>query len=203
VVRGALRESGVAEARTVVLALPDDATTEVATLVVRDLGPSTEIVARAEETENVTKIYRAGADYVLALTAVNGRMLATTILEGEEGVSLNTQIEVVRTSAPRLAGQRLEEARIRSRTGCTVVGVEHDGDTITDLGPEFRIEADDVLIVAGTGEGGEPIRRTGGVSDAPTRLVRRGGRTRAVRQCSTKPGLAARVRPPASYSVGL
>jgi Trk K+ transport system NAD-binding subunit len=148
-----LTDAGVTEARTVVLALPDDATTEVATLVIRDLGPSTEIVARAEETENVTKIYRAGADYVLALATVSGRMLATTILEDEEVVSLNTQIEVVRTSAPRLAGQRLEEIRIRSRTGCTVVGVERDGSTITDLGPEFRIEADDVLLVAGTDEG--------------------------------------------------
>lgn len=148
-----LTEAGIEEARTVILALPDDATTEVATLVVRDLGPSTEIVARAEETENIKKIYRAGADYVLALATVSGRMLATTILEDEEVLSLDTQIEVVRTPAPQLAGQRLEEARIRSRTGCTVVGVERDGKVVTDLGPEFRIEANDVLIVAGTDDG--------------------------------------------------
>lgn len=148
-----LNEAGIDGVRTVILALPEDATTEVATLVVRDLGPSTEIVARAEETENVTKIYRAGADYVLSLATVSGRMLATAILEDEEVISLDTQIEVVRTSAPQLAGQRLEEARIRSRTGCTVVGVERDGTVVTDLGPEFRIEADDVLIVAGTDEG--------------------------------------------------
>lgn len=149
----ALREAGVEDASTVVLALPADATTEVATLVVRDLNPSAEIVARAEETENVTKIYRAGADYVLALATVSGRMLATTILEDEAVVSLNTQIEVVRTSAPRLAGQRLEETGIHARTGCTVVGIERDGSTITDLGPAFRIETGDVLIVAGTDEG--------------------------------------------------
>jgi K+/H+ antiporter YhaU regulatory subunit KhtT len=34
-----------------------------------------------------------------------------------------------------------------------VVGVERTGDVITDLGPEFRIEADDLLIVVGTDEG--------------------------------------------------
>lgn len=148
-----LIEAGITGARTVVLALPEDATTEVTTLVSRDLSPSVEIVARAEQMENVTKIYRAGADYVLSLATVSGRMLATTVIEDEEVISLNTQIEVVRTPAPRLAGQRLEDARIRSRTGCTVVGVERNGDVITELGPEFRIETDDLLIVAGTDEG--------------------------------------------------
>ncbi|ADJ16618.1 potassium channel family protein [Halalkalicoccus jeotgali] len=146
-------EAGISNARTVVLALPEDATTEVTTLVSRDLNPAVEIVARAEQMENVTKIYRAGADYVLSLATVSGRMLATTVIEDEEVISLNTQIEVVRTPASRLAGQRLEDTRIRSRTGCTVVGVERTGDVITDLGPEFRIEADDLLIVAGTDEG--------------------------------------------------
>ncbi|MFC7223876.1 potassium channel family protein [Halalkalicoccus sp. GCM10025322] len=148
-----LLEASIADARTVVLALPEDATTEVTTLVSRDLSPSVEIVARAEQMENVTKIYRAGADYVLSLATVSGRMLATTVIEDEEVISLNTQIEVVRTPASRLVGQRLKDARIRSRTGCTVVGVERNGDVITELGPEFRIETDDLLIVAGTDEG--------------------------------------------------
>jgi Trk K+ transport system NAD-binding subunit len=148
-----LLKAGITDARTIVLALPEDATTEVTTLVSRDLSPSVGIVARAEQMENVTKIYRAGADYVLSLATVSGRMLATTVIEDEEVISLNTQIEVVRTPASRLAGQRLKDARIRSRTGCTVVGVERTGDVITDLDPEFRIEADDLLIVAGTDEG--------------------------------------------------
>ncbi|WP_409025376.1 hypothetical protein [Halalkalicoccus salilacus] len=97
------------------------ATAEVTTLVSRDLSPSVEIVARAEQMENVTKIYRADADYVLSLATVSGRMLATTVIEDEEVISLNTQIEVVRTLASQLAGQRIEDARIQSRTGCTVV----------------------------------------------------------------------------------
>ena len=41
----------------------------------------------------------------------------------------------------------------RERTDCTVVGVERDGTVITDFGPEFRIEAEGVSIVAGTDEG--------------------------------------------------
>jgi Trk K+ transport system NAD-binding subunit len=147
-----LRRAGLTDAETLILALPDDTATEVATLVARDLAPAVEIVARAEATENVRTAYRAGADYVLALATVSGRMLASTILE-EEVVSPDTQVEVVRTTAPGLVGQTLGGADVRDRTGCTVVGVERDGVVRTDLGPDFRVEEGDVLVVAGTDEG--------------------------------------------------
>ncbi|WP_251329969.1 potassium channel family protein [Haloplanus pelagicus] len=149
----ALSRAGVEDARTVILALPDDTLTEFAILVVRDLNPSVELIARAEETENVQKMYRAGADYVLSLATVSGRMLASTILDDEEVISLDKQVEVVRTHAPGLVGRTLGEADVRARTGCTVVGVERDGEVVTDLGPEFRIRDGDELVIAGTDEG--------------------------------------------------
>ncbi len=71
-----LRAAGVEDARTVILALSEDTDTEFATLVLRDLNPEVEVIARAEETENVTKMYRAGADYVLVLALErNGTVL--------------------------------------------------------------------------------------------------------------------------------
>ncbi|WP_251344123.1 potassium channel family protein [Haloplanus halophilus] len=149
----ALSRAGVEDARTVILALPDDTLTEFAILVVRDLNPSIELIARAEQTENVQKMYRAGADYVLSLATVSGRMLASTILEDEEVISLDKQVEVVRTHAPNLVGRTLGEADVRARTGCTVVGVERDGEVVTDLGPDFRVREGDELVIAGTDEG--------------------------------------------------
>ncbi|WP_226022343.1 potassium channel family protein [Halomicrobium salinisoli] len=146
----AQREAGVPEAQTVVLAIPDDADAEFAILVARDLNPDVEVVARAEATENVRKMYRAGADYVLSLATVSGRMLASTILEGEEVVSPDTQVEIVRTSAGALAGQTLGDADVRARTGCTVIAVERDGAVLTDVGPDLRVRPDDELVVAGT-----------------------------------------------------
>jgi len=148
-----LEAAGVADAGTVLLALPDDTAAEFATLVVRDLNPSAEIVARAEETEAVQKMYRAGADYVLSLATVTGRMTASAILEDEDVISLDTQVEVVRTRAPELAGRTPRGARIREETGCTVVAVEREGSVLTDVGPDFRFQADDELVIAGTDEG--------------------------------------------------
>jgi Trk K+ transport system NAD-binding subunit len=148
-----LRKAGIEAARSAVLAMPDDTTTEFAALVIRDESPETEIIARVEESESVQKMYRAGADYVLSLATVSGRMIASTILEDEDVLSLDKQVEVVRTTAPELVGRTLGDAEVRSRTGCTVVGVERDGTVVTDVGPGFRVEAGDELVVAGTDDG--------------------------------------------------
>jgi len=144
-----LREAGVPEADTVVLALGTDTETTFATLVIAELAPEVEIICRAEDAESVPKLQRAGADYVLALTTVSGRMLASTVLD-EDVVSLDTQIECVRTRVPALAGQSLGDANVRERTGCTVVAVQQNGEVITDLDPSYRFHADDEVVVVGT-----------------------------------------------------
>lgn len=147
-----LRAAGIESARSIVFALPDDTETEFATLVVRDLSPSTEVVARAETVRAVSKTYRAGADYVLSLATVSGRSIASRVLE-EEILSVGTSVEIVKTTAPALDGGRLKDVRVRERTGCTVVAVERDGDTLTDLDGDFRFRSGDQVVIAGTDSG--------------------------------------------------
>jgi Trk K+ transport system NAD-binding subunit len=154
-----LRAAGIEDARTVILALSEDTDTEFATLVIRDLNPEVEIIARAEETENVTKMYRAGADYVLSLATVSGRMLASTILEDENVISMDQQVEIIRVDAGDLAGTTLGEADVRSRTGCTVLAVERNGTVLTNLGPDVRIQYGDSIVIAGTDAGVSRFQR--------------------------------------------
>ena len=162
-----LRTAGVPDARSIVLAIPDDTTTEFATLVVRDLNGTGEVIARADdvgaignalrseatEVGSIRKMYRAGADYVLSLATVSGRSIASEIIESEEFLTVGTKVNVVRTRAPGLAGSTIEEARIRKRTGCTVVAIERDGELRTAIDPTFRLQRDDELVVAGTAAG--------------------------------------------------
>jgi len=148
-----LREAGLPDARSVVLAIPDDTSIEFATLVARDLNDSAEIIARADSAEAVRKIYRAGADYVLSLATVSGRSIASAVLESEDVLSVDTNVDIIRTNAPKLAGETLAEARIPERSGCTVVAIKRNGHRVTDLGADVRIRADDELIVAGTDHG--------------------------------------------------
>jgi voltage-gated potassium channel Kch len=60
--KSTLREAGLTEASTVIIAISDDTTTVFATLVIRELNPEAEIIARADATESVRKLYQAGAD---------------------------------------------------------------------------------------------------------------------------------------------
>jgi Trk K+ transport system NAD-binding subunit len=147
--RSTLREAGVDDARSVILAVDDDTTAVFATLAVAQFAPDVEVIVRANEQDSTTKLYRAGAEYVLALATVAGRILASSLLEDEEVIAPDTQIEVVRTVAPSLAGQTLAEADVRARTNCTVIAAERDDRLLTDVGPAFRVEDGDTLIVAG------------------------------------------------------
>ena len=144
-----LLEAGIEDASTIILALPSDTMTVFTTLVVRELNPEIEIVARADATESVQKVYQAGADYVLSLATVSGRMLASTILE-EDVLSFDRQVEVIRSDPGDLAGRSLGDADIRARTGATVVAVQRNGDLVANLDADFRIDDDDELIVTGT-----------------------------------------------------
>jgi Trk K+ transport system NAD-binding subunit len=153
--REVLEAAGVDDARSVVLAIPDDTETEFATLAVRNLSESIEIIARAENVEAVRKTYRAGADYVLSLATVSGRSIASAVLEGENVLSIGTTVKVVRTGAPELVGKTLENANIRGLTGCTIVAIERGEQVLTDLDPDFEIQDGDELVIAGTDEGTE------------------------------------------------
>ena len=154
-----LAAADVATAETLVLALPDDTATEFATLVAREAAPDTEIVARVDDDGNVSKTYRAGADYVLSLGTVTGRMSAGRLIEGRDVLSVDQQVEVVRLEAPGLVGRTLLDANVRAETGCTVMAVERDEAVVTDVGPHTTIEPNDELVIVGTDEGVRTFER--------------------------------------------
>ena len=145
---------------TVVLALDDDTTTIYATLVIREIDPDIEIIARADDPDTVWKLYNAGADYVLSLPTVTGEILASYLVEEVEIVTPQVQFEFVRSAAPSLVGMSLSEADLRARTGCTVIGVERDGELRTDLTADFVVQEDDILIAGGSEDAIERFEET-------------------------------------------
>lgn len=145
-----LEEAKVSDADALVLTVADDTTAIFTTLIARELNPDLRIVARANEEADVEKIYRAGADYVQSLATVSGRMLASTVFEDEEVLSYETQVNVVRTPAGGLGGNTLANEEVRTQTGCTVVAVIRDGETITEFDPAgFMFDADDEVVITG------------------------------------------------------
>ncbi|MDX1592234.1 MAG: NAD-binding protein, partial [Balneolaceae bacterium] len=148
-----LEEAGITDASAIIITIQDDTTALFATLLARKLNESARIIVRANETDDVKKLYQAGADYVQSLTTVSGRMLASCIFDDETSLAAEKQIDLVQLPAGRLAGATLAQKDVRSETGCTVLAVVRNGDKITDIPPEsFTFEEGDEIIVAGTDE---------------------------------------------------
>ncbi|WP_302081993.1 potassium channel family protein [Salinibaculum rarum] len=148
-----LQAAGIDDASALLLMVGDDTAATLSTLIARRQNPDVRVIVRANEEENTQKLRRAGADYVQSLATISGRMLASTVFEDEDVLSYSKQINVVRLSAGSLAGSTISEAAIRSETGCTVVAIVRDGETITEFDPDsFEFQAGDEAVVAGTDE---------------------------------------------------
>ncbi len=151
-----LRRAGIKNATTVIIVLNDDADIIFTTLVARNINPHCIILARANATKSIDKIYRAGADYVASLSIVAGQMLAHIALgHGEETVTVLSGLEIARHHVTRdspLVGKSIADAKIRKRIGCTIIGIEENGKTTTDIDPSIVIREGMTLAIIGNCE---------------------------------------------------
>ncbi len=147
-----LEEAGVKSAQAVILALDTDAATLFATVILKDLAPEVPVIARVNQAENVDRIHRAGADFSLSISQVSGQILAQKLL-GQEAVSVDLQLKVLKVTAGRLAGRHPAEMGVRQRTGASVVAVERGEEVLVEFGPEFRFQAEDAVYLCGSGRG--------------------------------------------------
>ncbi|ETK34103.1 cation:proton antiporter regulatory subunit [Microbispora sp. ATCC PTA-5024] len=98
----------------------------------------------------------------VALTAEEANALAELLGTGrvvERLAELQRQVEGLVTEqipiAPGspYAGRTLGDARVRTRSGASIVAVVRDGQVVASPRPDFRFEAGDVVVVVGTAEG--------------------------------------------------
>ena len=134
-----------ADSLIVTLAEPDAIDT---TLVARARNTDLEIIAAAAEESQVDGLRLAGADYVLALPSVAGRMLSQTVFE-RAVMPLNDRIRLIAVSADRLADPSVQPAKLREEIGCAIVAREREGE-IQTVSEVASIDPDEQLIVAGT-----------------------------------------------------
>ncbi|MDX1385047.1 MAG: NAD-binding protein [Thermoanaerobaculia bacterium] len=154
-----LEASAVKEAQAVVLAVDSDSATLFATVILKDFAPTVPVIARVNQVQNVDRIHRAGADFALSISQVAGQILAGRLL-GQEAISVNPQLKVLRTSAGPLADRHPAELGIRERTGASVVAVERGEELLVEFAPEFRFAPDDEVYVCGSADATQRYLRT-------------------------------------------
>ena len=152
--KDALVHAGIERASTIVVTLNDDAKNMLTILLARNLNPHVNILARANVHSSVGKMYRAGADYVLSLSAVGGQMLARIVERGslDDTVLLSENVLLARytVKGSKLEGRTIKESGMRSRTGCTIVGIREGDRFIPNPDPAEVLRPDATIITVGT-----------------------------------------------------
>lgn len=151
--------AGVERARALVATVRTDADNVLITLTAKGLSPGIDVVARAKEDENESKLRRAGADRVILPSTIGGRRIASlltrpVLADFLEGLGVGGT-DIVFDEVPVLAGgdldgRTLREAGVRDRWGTTVLAMRHPGDRMdTHPSPDQPLQAGDTLVVMG------------------------------------------------------
>ncbi len=143
-----LDRAAIAAARVVILALDSDRAALFAATVIRDHIPEIPLLACVSHVENADRVQRAGADFALSVSQVAGQLLVHHVLG--EMVSHKPRIKMVKLKPGPLAGRHPLAARIRERTGCSVVAVERAGEVIMEIPASFTLAPADALYICGT-----------------------------------------------------
>jgi len=142
--RAVLKGVGLERARGVIVTTNDDGANIFLTLAVRHQHPHVRIVARANREADVEQLYAAGADFVVSSASI-GMNILLNVLENKETIFLAEGIQVFRIPVPSaLDGKTLQDSRLRTVTGCTVIALEH-GET----GPPLLMPSPDTVLEQG------------------------------------------------------
>ncbi|SEH15060.1 Trk K+ transport system, NAD-binding component [Natronorubrum sediminis] len=132
-----LQDAEIEKADAVIISLPEDRQAVLSTLLARDSHSTTNIFVRVTESEAVERVKRAGADYVLELPDIAGRLLAAAVLD-EPISATEDDILITRMTDPTGELSAIENDR--------VVGVTRNNELHLAPEPDFELQQDDLLI---------------------------------------------------------
>jgi Trk K+ transport system NAD-binding subunit len=149
-----LKKAGIEQASTLVVTVNDDNKNMLTVLMARNLNSHVSIIARANLDRNVGKIYRAGADIVTSLSTTGGRMLANIVEKGifEDTIMLSENVLLYKfqVKGSAIEGKSINETAMRTRTGCSIVGVIDTGKFTSNPGPSYVLDAGAIILTIGT-----------------------------------------------------
>jgi voltage-gated potassium channel len=153
-----LLRAGVARARTLVSALPNDANNVFITLTSRNLNSKLKIIARAEHSTSERKLRQAGADQIVMPSTIGaqqmGRMITrphtADLLErlAESGTLSFEADEIEIPQQHSLVGKTLRESGAPTDFEVLILAGKHaSGEISLGTDPNCRLAPRDVLLI--------------------------------------------------------
>ncbi len=153
-----LAEAGIENACAILALTTCDATNIVVTLSARAMRPDVLIVARADDLQTATKLYRAGADHVLTLDTKSSRGISDLLLRPNvtsmfygaaneaEGVRL-TEFQVDHSMAR--AGETIASFG-NANKDLVIIGLKQGADAVRLRPPaSTKLKVGDTVLIAG------------------------------------------------------
>lgn len=154
-----LQAAKIEDAFAMIVALNNDDHVIFSIIVAYSLNPDLITFARANSVKSIDKIYRAGANYVGALSIVSGQILARIALDCavgacqvKETIMLYEGIEIEKYDVMEnsfMAGKTMEELDLLNLTGCKIIGFQRGDFVETSINSKTKFEVGDIIAVAG------------------------------------------------------
>ncbi len=162
--KAVLQKAGIERAPTVIITTHDDETNVYLTILCRLLRPDIQIISRSTLELNVAALHRAGSDIVMSYASM-GANVFFNLLQRSDLLMIAEGLNVFKVVVPEeLAGKTLAEANFRQATSCSVIGIDSNNKTTTDLGPESVLTAGAEMVLIGT-----PVGETAFLELFPTK----------------------------------
>ncbi|MDZ4821483.1 MAG: NAD-binding protein [Planctomycetota bacterium] len=144
-----LQQAGLMKTPAVVVTTHDDDMNVYLTLYCRRLRPDVQIISRATVERNISTLYRAGADFVLSYASMGANEIFNS-LERTDLFLVAEGLDVFTMEVPRsLSGKTLQQADIRTTTGCSVIAIEGDGGLEVNPPPDAKLSIRAKLVLIG------------------------------------------------------
>ena len=156
-----LEEANIAQAKTLICTLPDDADSVYVVLSARQMNENLNIISRATSPRSEAKLKRAGASEVVTPEKIGGFYVAALankpdVIEFFKAISNESDAhisfeEVKFTDAAKSEqARRLADLKINEVSGAILIGLRHaDGTYLINPPPETELQPNMCLIVLG------------------------------------------------------
>ena len=110
------------------------------------------VIAKAISSDHGTVLEKIGAEVVYPERDMALRLGKRLIANNNflDFISLSNEVEIQQIPVTdRIAGISVERLDIRRKYGLNIIAIESNGNTETEISPEYRIRRDDILVVIG------------------------------------------------------
>lgn len=151
--RKVLEQAGIETAATIIITTGEDETNIYLAILCRLLRSDIQIICRSTSEMNVAALHRAGSDIVMSYASMGSNSLFN-LLKRCDLLMIAEGLDVFKMPVPEeLVGVSLGDANIRSKTSCSVIGIDINNKTLTNPSPQEIFPAGGEIILIGTPEG--------------------------------------------------